>query len=115
MTSAAVVGNGPTCLSAALFFASNGLSVAVYGDDHTDMRFALVNNYLRVPAVSGSEFQNRHIVRCKKEEQPLSGAVSSASRFPAKHNAPAHVATLGVGGQIPPTAVAPVRRESATW
>ena len=53
----AVVGDGPGGLSAALFLAKNGLSVTVYGQDKTAMHFAMLNNYLGLPATHGSEFQ----------------------------------------------------------
>jgi thioredoxin reductase len=52
-----VIGDGPGGLSAALFLAKNGMSVAVYGQDKTAMHAALLKNYLGVPEILGSDFQ----------------------------------------------------------
>ena len=57
MASVAIVGDGPGGLSAALFLAKNGQDVVVFGDDKTAMHFALLNNYLGLPGVPGSDFQ----------------------------------------------------------
>jgi len=53
----AIIGDGPGGLSAALFLAKNGLSVVVYGQDKTAMHWALLKNYLGVPEVSGTDYQ----------------------------------------------------------
>lgn len=52
-----IVGDGPGGLSAALFLAKNGMSVAVYGQDKTAMHWALLNNYLGIPQITGTKFQ----------------------------------------------------------
>jgi thioredoxin reductase len=53
----AIIGDGPGGLSAALFLAKNGLAVTVFGQDKTAMHFALLDNYLGIPQIHGSEFQ----------------------------------------------------------
>jgi len=57
MSSIAIVGDGPGGLSAALFLAKNGHDVTVYGDDNTAMHYAYLHNYLGIPEISGSDFQ----------------------------------------------------------
>ena len=57
MTDAIVVGDGPGGLSAALFLAKNGKSVVVFGQDKTAMHWAMLNNYLGIEQIHGSEFQ----------------------------------------------------------
>jgi thioredoxin reductase len=52
-----VVGDGPGGLSAALFLAKNGQDVIVFGDDKTAMHYALLRNYLGIPEMTGTEFQ----------------------------------------------------------
>lgn len=52
-----IVGDGPGGLSAALFLAKNGHEVIVYGQDKTAMHYAYLYNYLGIPEVSGSDFQ----------------------------------------------------------
>ena len=52
-----IVGDGPGGLSAALFLAKNGHEVAVYGQDKTAMHFAHIHNYLGIPEIAGSDFQ----------------------------------------------------------
>lgn len=52
-----VIGDGPGGLSAALFLAKNGKDVVVFGQDKTAMHWAMLNNYLGIPQVHGSEFQ----------------------------------------------------------
>jgi thioredoxin reductase len=52
-----VIGDGPGGLSAALFLAKNGLAVIVFGQDKTAMHYALLRNYLGIPEVLGTEFQ----------------------------------------------------------
>jgi thioredoxin reductase len=53
-----IIGDGPGGLSAALFLAKNKLTVTVFGEDKTAMHWALVRNYLGIPEILGSEFQN---------------------------------------------------------
>jgi thioredoxin reductase (NADPH) len=54
-----VVGDGPGGLSAALFLAKSGLDVTVYGLDRTAVHSAYLHNYLGVPDILGSDFQER--------------------------------------------------------
>jgi len=53
-----IVGDGPGGLSAALFLSKNGHDVTVYGQDETAMHHAYVHNYLGIPEIAGSEFQD---------------------------------------------------------
>ncbi len=66
MASIAIVGDGPGGLSAALFLAKNGHEAVVYGDDKTAMHFALLKNYLGVPEVPGSEFQDTALAQVEE-------------------------------------------------
>lgn len=52
-----IVGDGPGGLSAALFLAKNGHEVTVFGTDKTAMNFAYLRNYLGIPEIGGTEFQ----------------------------------------------------------
>lgn len=52
-----IIGDGPGGLSAALFLAKNGLDVVVFGDDKSAMHYAHLRNYLGLPEISGSAFQ----------------------------------------------------------
>ena len=52
-----VVGDGPGGLSAALFLAKAGQEVVVYGQDKTAMNYAFLYNYLGIPEISGTSFQ----------------------------------------------------------
>lgn len=65
-----IVGDGPGGLSAALFLARGGHGVEVFGLDKTAMHYAFLNNYLGVPAVSGSGFQ-----AVAREQAAAAGAV----------------------------------------
>ena len=58
MARIAIVGDGPGGLSAALFLAKNGQDVTVYGTDETAMHYAHLHNYLGVPDIGGTEFQD---------------------------------------------------------
>ena len=57
MTSAIVIGDGPAGLSAALFLAKNGVETTVFGQDNTAMHWAELHNYLGIPKIGGTEFQ----------------------------------------------------------
>jgi thioredoxin reductase len=70
-----VIGDGPGGLSAALFLAKNGLSVAVHGQDKTAMHAALLKNYLGIPEITGSDFQ-----RIAREQATKHGAQLVDSR-----------------------------------
>ena len=57
MTKAIVIGDGPAGLSAALFLAKNGVETTVFGQDNTAMHYAELHNYLGIPVIGGTEFQ----------------------------------------------------------
>lgn len=57
MASIVIVGDGPGGLSAALFLAKGGHAVTVFGADHTAMNWAYLYNYLGIPEIAGTEFQ----------------------------------------------------------
>jgi thioredoxin reductase (NADPH) len=57
MTKVTIVGDGPGGLSAALFLAKNGHEVTVFGQDETAMNYAYLYNYLGIPEIAGTEFQ----------------------------------------------------------
>lgn len=63
MTRAAIIGDGPAGLSAALFLAKNGLDTHVFGQDGTAMHHAHLFNYLGVDDIDGSEFQHRALAQ----------------------------------------------------
>ncbi|MFB3109841.1 MAG: FAD-dependent oxidoreductase, partial [Acidimicrobiia bacterium] len=52
-----IVGDGPGGLSAALFLAKNDHDVTVFGTDKTAMNYAYLYNYLGLPEIAGTEFQ----------------------------------------------------------
>ena len=57
MTTAIVIGDGSAGLSAALFLAKNGVETTVFGKDNTAMHYAELHNYLGIPVIGGTEFQ----------------------------------------------------------
>lgn len=57
MAKVVVIGDGPAGLSAALFLAKNDQDVVVYGQDATALHHAHLYNYLGVPDMDGSAFQ----------------------------------------------------------
>lgn len=67
MAGVIVVGDGPGGLSAALFLAKNDVEVTVYGQDETAVNFAYLYNYLGIPEIGGTEFQQ--IARSQVEAQ----------------------------------------------
>ena len=69
MAKVVIVGDGPGGLSAALFLARAEQEVAVFGRDKTAMHYAYLNNYLGVPAISGSDFQ-----RVSRDQAAAAGA-----------------------------------------
>ena len=57
MARVTIIGDGPGGLSAALFLAKNGQDVKVFGQDETAMNYAYLYNYLGIPEIGGTEFQ----------------------------------------------------------
>ena len=57
MADTIIIGDGPGGLSAALFLAKNGQDVTVFGQDKTAMHWAMLYNYLGIPEILGSDFQ----------------------------------------------------------
>jgi len=57
LASVIIVGDGPGGLSAALFLAKNEQNVTVFGTDKTAMNYAHLHNYLGLPEIPGTEFQ----------------------------------------------------------
>ncbi len=57
MAKVIVVGDGPGGLSAALFLSKLEMDVTVFGVDKTSMHSAMLYNYLGIPEMTGSEFQ----------------------------------------------------------
>ncbi len=57
MTNVIIVGDGPGGLSCALFLAKNGVDTTVFGQDNTAMHYAELHNYLGIPKILGSDFQ----------------------------------------------------------
>ena len=52
-----IIGDGPGGLSAALFLAKNDMNVTVFGQNKTLMHDAMLYNYLGIPQITGTEFQ----------------------------------------------------------
>lgn len=61
-----IVGDGPGGLSAALFLARAGKQVVVYGQDKTAMHAAMLNNYLGIQQITGTDFQK--VARAQVEQ-----------------------------------------------
>ncbi|CAN5324189.1 NAD(P)/FAD-dependent oxidoreductase [soil metagenome] len=57
MASTIIIGDGPGGLSAALFLGKNDHPVTLFGTDGTAMHWAHLYNYLGVPDIGGSAFQ----------------------------------------------------------
>ena len=57
MAKVIVIGDGPAGLSAALFLVKNGHPTVVYGPDGTAMHYAYLYNYLGIPEIPGTDFQ----------------------------------------------------------
>ena len=66
MADVLIIGDGPGGLSAALFLAKNEMSVAVFGQNETFMHTAVLYNYLGIPEITGTEFQE--VARKQVEE-----------------------------------------------
>lgn len=52
-----IVGDGPGGLSAGLFLSKGDHDVTIFGIDQTAMNYAYLYNYLGIPEISGTEFQ----------------------------------------------------------
>jgi thioredoxin reductase len=96
MADVLIVGDGPGGLSAALFLAKNGLSVAVYGQDKTAMNYALLKNYLGIEEMLGSDFQK--IARTQVEK--LGASVLDARVESVEKTSDGFVLTLGNGDKV---------------
>lgn len=57
MSKTIIIGDGPAGLSAGLFLAKNGQNVTIFGRDNTPMHKAMLHNYLGIPEMTGTEFQ----------------------------------------------------------
>ncbi|MBP94796.1 thioredoxin reductase [Candidatus Poribacteria bacterium] len=57
MSSALIIGDGPGGLSAALYLAKNEIQTTVFGQNETPMHYAMLYNYLGIPEMTGTEFQ----------------------------------------------------------
>ena len=57
MADVLIIGDGPGGLSAALFLAKNDMDVTVFGENKTFMHDAMLYNYLGIPKMTGTEFQ----------------------------------------------------------
>lgn len=57
MADVLIIGDGPGGLSAALFLAKNDMNVTVFGQNKTLMHDAMLYNYLGIPQITGTEFQ----------------------------------------------------------
>lgn len=57
MVKVIVIGDGPAGLSAALLLAKNAVDTVVFAQDDTAMHYAHLHNYLGVPDIGGTEFQ----------------------------------------------------------
>lgn len=57
MSRVLVIGDGPGGLGTALLLAKNDVEVDVFGTDDTPMHKAMLKNYLGIPEMTGSEFQ----------------------------------------------------------
>jgi thioredoxin reductase len=95
MADVIVVGDGPGGLSAALFLAKNGLSVVVYGQDKTAMHWAMLENYLGIDKIHGSEFQK--VARAQVER--FGGTLDSTRVESVATADGAFTATLEGGGE----------------
>lgn len=67
MARVTVVGDGPAGLSAALFLAKNGHEATVFAQDGTPMHYAQLHNYLGIPEIGGTKFQE--VARAQVREQ----------------------------------------------
>lgn len=100
MADVLIVGDGPAGLSAALFLAKNDMSVTVFGQNTTPMHKAMLYNYLGIPEMTGTDFQNisreqvkklgaeivdDEITDAEKTENGFAVIGSSGSRYEGKY------------------------------
>jgi thioredoxin reductase len=86
MSTVIIIGDGPGGLSAALILAKNGQTVTVFGVNKTAMHSAKLYNYLGIPEITGSEFQQTARAQVSKfgatiEDQPVTGIEKAATGF----------------------------------
>jgi len=86
MSNVIIIGDGPGGLSAALFLAKNDQDVTVFGLDNTSMHYAMLYNYLGIPEITGSDFQEvaRQQVRkfgAKIREEEVTGIEKTGAGF----------------------------------
>ena len=93
MPDAIIVGDGPAGLSAALFLAKKGKDVHVFGTDQTPMHKALVLNYLGIPKITGSDFQQV----ARQQVQDMGATLHSANVRQTARNGDAFTATTEDG------------------
>ena len=100
MSDVIIIGDGPGGLSAALFLAKNGQEVTVFGVDQTSMHYAMLYNYLGIPEITGSEFQevargqvqkfgaavrDQEVSRVEQTEAGFVVTTASGERFQSKY------------------------------
>lgn len=100
MSDVIIIGDGPGGLSAALFLAKNGQEVTVFGVDQTSMHYAMLYNYLGIPEITGSEFQevargqvqkfgaeirDQEVTSVEQTEAGFAVATASGERFQSKY------------------------------
>lgn len=91
-----IVGDGPGGLSAALFLAKNGLKTVCIGADETAMHWAMLYNYLGIPAMTGSDFQK--VARAQAEARGAALVHGRVSHVSADGDG--FSATLEAGGAV---------------
>ena len=109
MARIAIIGDGPGGLSAAVFLARGDHEVTVFGMDKTAMHHALLNNYLGIPQIGGSEFQliarqqassaGAHLV--ESEVESVSGTQGSFSVVSSNQTVTADYVVLTEGRSAP--------------
>jgi thioredoxin reductase len=95
-----VIGDGPGGLSAALLLAKRGRSVVVLGKDGTAMHWAMLYNYLGIPEIHGSAFQeiarqqvtdhgatlhDDEVTEVTRDEAVFTVTTASGDRMSARH------------------------------
>ena len=91
-----IVGDGPGGLSAALFLARAGKQVVVFGQDETAMNWAMLNNYLGVEHIGGTELQRI----ARTQVAGAGGTLRDAKVVSVARTDAGFVATLEDGEQV---------------